>query len=145
MMREPSLGIERCRYEALVLGEWIRARQRARVWRCAEMRLLICWRWLGRDAQRGEDERSARVCGVGEGVERCEERRRMSSMSSAGRAAALVCVARTWGAGLSREVVVVVVDALGWGERSIVLSADLRRCIFAARMRAVFNACEAHR
>lgn len=84
------VGMMRCRNEAFVLGDRMRDRDRAAVWRCWESRALRCGRWCGRDCHWGVDSRSLRfdcacacVCAWLE-LERWELRRRISSVSSVG-------------------------------------------------------------
>lgn len=62
-----SFGIERCRYDAFVVGEWILVRARARVWRWEERRALMRGRWVGRDVHCGVEDRRVWVDDVGIG------------------------------------------------------------------------------
>jgi hypothetical protein len=113
-----------------VLGEYIRARPRAWVWRCVERREAILGRLRGRESHCGVLSRRVASCGERVGEVRREDRRRMSSKSSVGRG--------DFDGGFVFEVLVVEVG----GERSRLLRAVRRRWDLAARIRAVFDAYE---
>ena len=114
-----------------MLGECMRARPRAWVWRCAERREAILGRLRGRESHCGVLSRRVASWGDSGGEVRREERRRMSSRSSVGRG--------DFDCSFVLEVLVVLVVEVG-GERSRLLRAVRRRWDFAARIRAVFDA-----
>jgi hypothetical protein len=115
-----------------VVGECIRARPKAWVWRCAESREAIFGRLRGRESHCGVLSRRVASWGERGGEVRREEKRRMSSTSSVGRG--------DLDGGFVLEALVLVVEV--GGERSRLLRAVRRRWDFAARIRAAFDAYE---
>jgi hypothetical protein len=75
----------RCRKEGLVVGFWMRARERAEVWRWEERRLLMRGMWVCRVWYCGVDVRRAVDCFEREGRESCVVRRIISPITSGGR------------------------------------------------------------
>lgn len=121
-----SFGIVLCRKLAFVLGLRILHNDSACVCKCADTNPLICGRYVCKEDHCVVLASRRRVCGVLLGVDMCEERRRMSSSSSAGSCLEVSC--------FDFEVI-----GGEEGERSTFSSADLRKCLRALRTCAVLN------
>ena len=76
-------GMARCRKEGFVVGFWIRARERAVVWRVRDTRTDRSGRRVGRSDKGGVERRSA-VVSASSGCARTAGRRKRRSRSASG-------------------------------------------------------------